>query len=189
MPRPKLVSDEAVLDAANEVLIERGSASFTLSDIAVKVGLSRAALIQRFQSREVILREMAKREVVQTERYLNSLPLDASIEGLWSFLREIVGSMGAGKNFGARVLIAWMETRDPHLRVMANERYELVQKAIAIRVPPTVIAPSMLARHLHAVIAGATMQWIVSGDDDLAEYVLLRLTEALSMIFPGHRFA
>ncbi len=47
MPRPKLKSDDEVLEAATVVLKRCGPIEFTLSGVAKEVGLSRAALIQR----------------------------------------------------------------------------------------------------------------------------------------------
>lgn len=54
MPRPKLKSDDEVLEAATAVLKRRGPIDFTLSDVAKEVGLSRAALIQRFTNRDTL---------------------------------------------------------------------------------------------------------------------------------------
>ncbi len=69
MPRPKTISDEAVLSAALKVMARRGTA-FTLSDVAKAVELSRATLIQRFGDRETFLRRMAEHEVEQTRAWL-----------------------------------------------------------------------------------------------------------------------
>lgn len=108
MPRPKRISDAKVLDAAVAVLAERGMGAFTLSEIAAKVGLSRATLIQRFGDRDAILRRMAEHEVAATRAYLDSLPVETGPPGLWRFLEEIVGSMGPGDGFAVRVAIAAM---------------------------------------------------------------------------------
>jgi TetR/AcrR family macrolide resistance operon transcriptional repressor len=183
LPRKKTVSDDQVLDAANAILAERGAVDFTLADVARKVGLSRATLIQRFANRESILRMMAEREVVATQEYLASIPVQTGLDGLWRFLREIIGSMGSGEDFSVRVLIAFIESADPHLRACAARRYALVQKAIALRIPD-VADRDELAVHLHAVIAGATMQWVASHDGSLAEHVCLRVAEALFIRFP-----
>lgn len=43
MPRPKLKSDDEVLEAATVVLKRCGPIEFTLSGVAKEVGLSRAA--------------------------------------------------------------------------------------------------------------------------------------------------
>ena len=183
MPRPKRVSDAEVLDAAVAVLAERGIGAFTLSEIAAKVGLARATLIQRFGDRDAILRLMAEHEVEATRAYLDGLPVETGPRGLWAFIEEIVGSMGPGDGFAVRVAIAAMEARDPDLRRLAGRRYALVQDAMATRIPDHPDRQE-IARTLHAVIAGATMQWVVSDHPDLAADVLDQVGRAIRRLFP-----
>lgn len=178
MPRPKTVSDEEVLGAALDVMSSSGMI-FTMSDIARHVGLSRATLIQRFGDRNSILRRIAELEVEETRSWLNGLPASQGDDELWNFLELIVSSMGQGDGFSARVQIAAFESRDPRLRTLADQRYSLVQKAIAARLPNNTERLEM-AKHLHAVIAGATMQWVVTdGSEGLSEFVLRRLRWAV----------
>lgn len=54
MPRPKTISDDDVLAAALEVLASRGTA-FTLAELAQRIGLARATLIQRFGGCAVVM--------------------------------------------------------------------------------------------------------------------------------------
>lgn len=183
MPRPKTVSDETVLTAALELLAEVGW-NFTLSDLARRVGLSRATLIQRFGDRDSILRHMAEHEVEVTRNWIGSFPIERGERPLWHFLEEIVESMGAGDGFTARVQIAALEVGDPLLKTLAHQRYSIVQDAIAARLPD---APSSraTAEVLHAVIAGATMQWVVTdGSTGLSEFVLQRLRCAFDSLRP-----
>jgi TetR/AcrR family macrolide resistance operon transcriptional repressor len=178
MPRPKLISDEDVLAAALEVLAKEGIA-FTLSDLAQRVGLSRATLIQRFGDRDAILRRMAEFELKATRDWIAAFPVEVGPEGLWRFLEAIVHGMGAGEGFSARVQIAALEVRDPVLRALADARYQLVQEAIAARLPEGA-ARREVAAHLHAIIAGATMQWVVTdGQTGLSDFVLHRLRWAM----------
>lgn len=186
MPRPKTVSDADVMSAAVGVLGERGMAEFTLADIARKVGLSRAALIQRFGDRDQILLAIARHEVEATRTYLDSLGFEPGPAGLWRFLAEIIGSMGAGEGFSVRVALAALEARDPTLKELAGRRYQMVQEAIAARLPEREDRAE-IACHLHAVIAGATMQWVASPHDNLAAHVLERTAWAYDRLFPGHR--
>ena len=183
MPRPKRVTDDEVLDAAISVLAERGMGAFTLSEIAAKAGLARATLIQRFGDRDAILRLMAEHEVAATRHYLDSLPVEVGPRGLWRFIDEIVRSMGPGDGFAVRVAIAAMEAREPELRALAGQRYALVQDAMAARIPEHPDRQE-IARTLHAVIAGATMQWVASEHPDLTAYVLDQIARALRRIFP-----
>lgn len=178
MPRPKTISDRAVLAAALQVLGSRGP-GFTLSDLAEHVGLSRATLIQRFGDRNAILIKMAEHEVAETRSWLDSLPLEKGADAVWNFLEVIVGSMGSGQGFSVRVTLAALEMEDPTLRRLAGDRYAMVQQAIAARLPPSPDG-SETAVHLHAIIAGATMQWAATdGTTGLSEFVLQRLRWAL----------
>lgn len=178
MPRPKTVSDDAVLTAALEVLSKEGT-GFTLSDIARHVGLSRATLIQRFGDREAILLRMAEHQVAQTRAWLDSLPQDQGKAALWPFLERIVSSMGTGEGFSLHVVIAALETDNPRLRMLAGQRYALVQEAIAQRLPES-NRRAELAIHLHAIIAGGSMQWAASNREaGLSDLILGRLRWAL----------
>lgn len=183
MPRKKAVSDDEVLDAANAVLAERGGTAFTLNDVARKVGLARATLIQRFANRDTILQRMAEREVVATEQYLASFPVRVGLSGLRQFLRGIVQSMGSGEDFSVRVLVAFVEATDPQLRAYAARRYALVEQAIFQRLPETPDR-AVLARHLHTVIAGASMRWVAERDGRLGDFVCRCVAEALAYRFP-----
>lgn len=186
MPRPKLQTDQAVLDAAQSVLFEKGLAAYTLADVARKVGLSRAAILQRFGSKDELLRRIARREVDATRHWLDGLPVEGGRPGLETFLRTIVESMGDGQDFAVRVQLAWAEARDPDLRACAGERYALVQQAIARRVPEGLsLPPREIGEHLHAVIAGATMQWLATDHPNLAAFVMDRLDDALALVFSG----
>lgn len=82
MPRPKLKSDDEVLEAATVVLKRCGPIEFTLSGVAKEVGLSRAALIQRFTNRDTLLVRMMERGVEQVRHYLNAIPIGAGPQGL-----------------------------------------------------------------------------------------------------------
>ena len=182
MPRHKLQSDNDVLDLAYAALLEQGAGGFTLASVSERVGLSKATLVQRFGSKESLIRHIAARQVDLTRAYLESLPVLAGRDGLHSFLRTIVTSMGTGTDFSGHLDLALLEAGDPSLRAFADQRYRLVQAAIARRLPPTVRDRTAIAAHLHAVIAGASMQWVVAGQPDLSRFVMDRPDVALALL-------
>lgn len=104
MPRPKLKSDDEVLEAATVVLKRCGPIEFTLSGVAKEVGLSRAALIQRFTNRDTLLVRMMERGVEQVRHYLNAIPIGAGPQGLWEFLQVLVRSMNTRNDFSVNYL-------------------------------------------------------------------------------------
>lgn len=74
MPRPKLVSDTDVLDATRRVMRRQGP-GFTLADVASEVGLSRAALIQRFENKAGLAKHLADHNRRELEALLAADPI------------------------------------------------------------------------------------------------------------------
>lgn len=185
MPRPKLKSDDEVLAAATDVLKRCGPISFTLSEVAKEVGLSRAALIQRFTNRDTLLVRMMERGVAQVRVHLDAMPADPGPEGLWDFLQVLVRSMSTRYDFSVNFLISWYELQVPELRKLAIERNRAVVGAIRERLPSGARAGAELL--LHSVIAGATTQWAAEPHGELADHVLAQIAAALRLMFPGHK--
>lgn len=189
MPRPRLHSDEVILDATRAVLKRRGPSAFTLNDVAIEVGISRAALIQRFQNRDTLLQYALERAVDVTRQFLEEQPVEVGPQALWRFLQKLCEVFGPGDSYEVHVLIAWYEARDPALRALAQERNSLVEAAICARLPQDLRpAPPMVASLLQAIIGGATMQWITHREDRLDAYILERLRQLLLLLFPDERF-
>ena len=182
MPRPKLKSDDEVLEAATAVLKRCGPIDFMLSGVAKEAGLSRATLIQRFTNRDTLLVRMMERGVAQVRRYLDAMPLGAGPQGLWEFLQALVRSMNARNDFSVNYLISWYELQVPELRTLAIQRNRAVVEGIRKRLPPGAVAEAELL--LHSVIAGATTQWAVDPNGELADYVLAQIAATLRLMFP-----
>lgn len=137
MPRPKLKSDDEVLEAATVVLKRCGPIEFTLSGVAKEVGLSRAALIQRFTNRDTLLVRMMERGVEQVRHYLNAIPIGAGPQGLWEFLQVLVRSMNTRNDFSVNYLISGTSSV-PELRTLAisgTARWWRIRK----RLPPVLL--------------------------------------------------
>lgn len=75
MARPKLVSDTDVLEATRRVMLRQGSERFTLSDVAAEVGLSRAALIQRFENKAGLASRLATHQLEGLQRLIAAYPV------------------------------------------------------------------------------------------------------------------
>ena len=55
MARPRLISDDTILDATRQVLAELGPAKLTLAAVGSRVGLAPSTLMQRFGSKRGLL--------------------------------------------------------------------------------------------------------------------------------------
>ena len=86
MPRPRTVSDEAILDAVLDLAHRIGPARLTFAAVAAQVGLSAATLVQRFGTKRDLLLAADKRGidlwVGALDRSTAASPLARVVEGL-----------------------------------------------------------------------------------------------------------
>ncbi len=184
MPRPKLVSDTEVLDATLGVMLQLGPDRFTLTDVANKVGLSRAALIQRFGDKAALQRQTMQRQTDEVYEYFAQAPQTTGLRALWAMLRDLIDGMGAGEGFSGYLLLAWGDVNDPHLNRLARERNALVRHSIVSRLPPGPEAETN-AGLIHAVIQGASMLWMIDQQGGLAEFVEAETRKVIERLYPG----
>lgn len=188
MPRPKLHSDDEILETAQAVLLRKGPSDFTLSDVAVAVGLSRAALIQRFGDKATLHALVMERMTQEVRDYFAQAPSERGLEPLWVMLKDLIAGMGTGEGSEAYLLLLWGDVRDPALRVFANERNELVRGAIEVRLPAGPHEPFKTSLLIQAVIQGSCMQWMVACDGDLASFMTQSTANVLSVLYPDQEF-
>ncbi|MBN2526369.1 MAG: TetR/AcrR family transcriptional regulator [Deltaproteobacteria bacterium] len=187
MPRPKLISDDEVLDATRRVIRKRGPVQFTLADVAAEVGLARATLIQRFENRAELFRRVMTRGAERLETELANMPGGAGAQEVWRFLKTLV-SVLESERINEYLLTVVEEMSDPYLAGLARHRVLLIRQAIAARLPEITHGREEIARHLQAVLQGASMQWAVERDGELSFFVAERIRTALSLIFPKEIF-
>ena len=188
MPRPKLHSDDQVLEMAQAVLLRKGPSDFTLSDVAAAIGISRAALIQRFGDKATLHVLVMERMTQEVRDYFAQASPERGLEPLWAMLKDLISGMGTGEGSEAYLLLLWGDVRDPALRALALERNELVRGAIESRLPAGPHEPSRASLLVQAVIQGACMQWMVSRDGDLSAFMTQRTAEVLAILYPGQTF-
>lgn len=184
MPRPKLYTDDQVLDCALTVLLNKGPAAFTLSDVASAVGLSRAALIQRFTDKATLHLRVMERLTQQVRDYFDDLPHPGDPSQLRTLLQDLISGMGAGEGTEGYLLLMWSDVREPALRRLAVERNQRVRSAIADRLPSEPTDPQDAAALIQSVIQGSCMQWLVEPEGDLADYMLKRTLTLVDRLYP-----
>ncbi|MCK6570469.1 TetR/AcrR family transcriptional regulator [Myxococcota bacterium] len=187
MPRPKRFSDDDVLDATRRAVLRHGPSTFTLADVAAEVGLARSTLIQRFESRAGLPRGLVARDTDRLPDGLAALPGGRGPQALWRFLRALV-SVLRGERIGEYLSMVSAEMADPQLTVHARRGLAHIRDAIALRLPATTRAPEEIARHLQAVMQGASMQWAIEREGELSWFVATRLRCALAILFPDEEF-
>lgn len=188
MPRPKLHSDETILEIALRILLQKGPAAFTLSDVAAAVGISRAALIQRFQDKANLHRQVMERNTQEVRNYFAKADPESGLDPLWSMLKDLIAGMGSGAGTEGYLLLMWGDVQEPFLRQLAIERNQLVLRAIEVRLPSQPHSPAWAAGLVQAVIQGSCMQWLVEPEGSLSAFMIERTRRILSVLYPEHNF-
>lgn len=184
MPRPKLVSDEQVLDATHAAMLRLGPDRFTLNDVAEAVGLSRAALVQRFTDKRRLHLLAMERSTEEVRAYFAAAPREVGLKPLFAMLRDLIGGMGSGEGFAGYLLLAWGDLNDPALNRLARDRNEMVREAIRERLPAGA-GQAENALLIQQVIQGASMLWLVERPGALDEYVTAETRRLLERLYPG----
>lgn len=188
MPRPKLHSDEDILRKAKNVLLREGPVDFTLSDVAEAVGMSRAALIQRFQDKATIHRRIMEELTAEVRVFFAASSGERDLVVLWGFLKEMIEGMDAEVGSEAYLLLFWGDIIDPHLRDLALERNELVRRAIEERLPLAPHDPVWVSGLIQSVLQGAYMRWMVSRQGALSAFMIGEMCRILTVLYPDATF-
>ncbi len=188
MPRPKLHSDVEILQKAKVVLLREGPVDFTLSDVAKAVGMSRAALIQRFQDKATIHRRIMEEMTEEVRAFFATSHAERDLQSLWVFLKDMIEGMDAEVGSEAYLLLFWGDIIDPHLRALALERNELVREAIEQRLPLRPHDPKRTSGMIQSVLQGGYMRWMVSREGDLSAFMRDEVRDILAVLYPDELF-
>lgn len=91
--------EEAILDATNRLLADKGYDAMSMDDIAAEVGIAKGSLYKHFASKEALAAAVMVRMLAQTRSALDAIPRDAPailrLEQLlrWTLSRRLAGGV------------------------------------------------------------------------------------------------
>jgi AcrR family transcriptional regulator len=179
MPRRKIISDEAVLDAALEVMFKHGPAEFTLADVSAKIGIAPATLLQRFGDKRRLVVAAVARDNAAFVRMLDRLPAAQGPAAVIAVFRLITPDVDDADRFADQLLWLHQDMRDPDLNALARARFTHLRAAVAARMPRLHLPADKAAHLIEAQWNGALIQWGVTREGRLVDYV----TQALANWF------
>lgn len=180
MARLKTVSEEGVLDAAGEVLGKVGPAGLTLAAVGVAAGLSPATLVQRYGTREALVRaallRMWDRLDEATARADARHPV--TVEGAVSLLASLTGRYsGSGDEMAQGLLLLREDFRDPALRARGVAWGAALTGALGRRLSGDAGRAEVLGRLMASQWQGCLIWWGFSREGTLRNYVRRQLTD------------
>ncbi len=191
MARPIATSDDALLDAADHVLMTEGPSAFTLTKAAEAAGVSAATYIKRFGSKERLFLRLSQRWVATLDDELTE-----AVDGITSPLHRLRvvalhnyhsldQPLTASKQIAALAIDlqsdemrGWLHVGWGHVRRhLARHARDAVAAGALVGAPP----PDQLARIIATAMEGGCIAWSVHPDGSL----ITRLTNDLDALLSG----
>lgn len=188
-PRPRTVSDEAILRAAGRVIGRVGPDRLTLAEVAGEVGLAPATLIQRFGSKRGLLLAFAKAAAATAaEPFADALAGDRSpIEALWRALLSMAEHVRTAESMANNLAFLQVDLSDPEFHRYARAHAHSVRAGIVSLLERAIAAGELLpcdadrlGSALHTTFNGALLSWAILGDGSVDEWVRRELSTVLS---------
>ncbi|MFD1943811.1 TetR/AcrR family transcriptional regulator [Paradevosia shaoguanensis] len=161
MARPRTVSDEAILDAALGVAHRRGPANVTFASVSEVAGLSPATLVQRFGSKEALLRAALERAWdfldAATAREDERQPLTP--EGAVQIVTELWPATEADDAYAEGLLLLYEDMRDPILRQRGVTWRTALTRALGRRLSNDPARQALMGQLMASQWQGAQIWW------------------------------
>lgn len=188
-PRPRKASDDEVFGAATRVMSRVGPAELTLAAIAQEAGLTAGALVQRFGSKQQLLRAMSSRfagsadEMFAALRRAHPSPLSALREYVRCHARLAESPEALARNLAYLQL----DLTDPELYQALLTHAKATRRQLAALVKAAVkegelargVRPGQLARLIEVAVSGSMMTWAIYREGSAAKWMLSDLDAVL----------
>jgi AcrR family transcriptional regulator len=190
VPRPRSISDERLLIAA-EAVIGRVGPGFTLAQVAAEAQVAVGTVAQRFGSKSGLLQALSR---VVTQLVVESMRGAAfaegsPVDGLRAAAVSVYVGLGDAETAANHLGQLGVDLGDPELRALLGEHYTAVEaelrrsvRAAAAELPGAP-GPVRAARTLLSVLNGAALDWSIRPKGRLVD----RLEQDMDAVLQGWR--
>jgi AcrR family transcriptional regulator len=187
-PRPRLATDNDILAAVFRAVARHGPANLTLADVAKEVGLSPAALVQRFGSkRELLLAAAADAASGHAFLFTGLRERHSSPAAAVLGLAECMTILGTTRAQVANSLAFFQsDLTDAEFQRHARTGAHTFHTGIRSLLRDAISAGELkkcdteaLARALHATLWGSVLGWVIDGEGELASWIAADLKTVL----------
>lgn len=180
MPRKRTIPDEAVLDAALEIIHADGPEALSFAALAARAGLAGSTLVQRFGSRAAMLRAALERawDALDGRTAVADAAAGDGTAGVVELLVSLTGQY-AQHDYADQLMVLREDLRDPVLRARGAAWIAVLEAAVERRLGGAPVGALVVAQW-----QGALTVWGFTRSDRLDVAVRAALTGLLDRIVP-----
>jgi AcrR family transcriptional regulator len=174
MPRPRKIADDDVLEAVGSILSRQGPAALTFQSAAAATGLSPASLVQRYGSKDALLRAALLRMWDDLDAHTAAVDQMHPVgsEGAIALLVRLSAGYGADPDEAAQGLLLLREDfRDPVLRARGAAWGKALAAALGRRLSDDPARQPVLGALLASQWQGAILWWGFSREGTLRAHL------------------
>lgn len=179
MPRPKKIGDDMVLAAAGEIVARGGPEALTFASVGAAAGLSPASLVQRYGSRDALMRAtlLSLWDGLDAATARADALRPVSVEGAIALLAGLSGQYDSEEEQAQGLLLLREDFRDPVLRARGVRWGEALALALGRRLTPDAAMQPLLGRLMASQWQGCLIWWGFSRRGSLRDFVRKELRE------------
>jgi AcrR family transcriptional regulator len=179
-PRPRTVSDDAILAATARMIGRVGPVRLTLADVGSEIGLSPATLLQRFGSKRGLLLALVERSVDSVDRNFRDrrAAAESALEAVVAAASEMAEHMRTPEELANNLAFFQIDLSDPDFHGLALEYSRRVRAGYRALLEEAVTAGELdacdtaaLASALQGVAAGSLLNWAIHRDGTVVDWV------------------
>jgi AcrR family transcriptional regulator len=187
MPRQKKIADNEVLEAAGEIMSRQGPAALTFAAVAAQTALSPATLVQRFGSREAMMRASLLRMWDNLDAATAAADARHAVDppaaiALLVQLSAGYASSSSDDDIAQGLLLLREDFRDPVLRARGVAWGETLAHALGRRLADDADRQRTLGRLMASQWQGALIWWGFSRAGALRHYIRRELREWCAIV-------
>jgi len=194
-PRPRTVSDEAILAATARMIGRVGPVRLTLADVGGEVGLSPATLLQRFGSKRGLLIALVEQSVHGVDRSFRDrrASAESALEAVIAAASDLAEHMRTPEELANNLAFFQIDLSDPEFHRLVLEYSRRVRAGYRTLLEEAMTAGELqscdtaaLASALQGVAAGSLLNWAIHREGAVIEWVR-RDVETVIRPYARHR--
>jgi AcrR family transcriptional regulator len=180
MPRPRTISDDAILDATARAISSVGPSRLTLAAVAREAGVAPPTLLQRFGSKRALLLAFTVRASAELEAHFDAAKAEHSspLEALYGVLLAMASGIRTPEELSRHLAFLQLELGDPEFHQHTRDHATTMRREIRGLLRAAVEAGelssgnvSRLADAVHVTYNGALITWAILRRGSLAGHL------------------
>jgi AcrR family transcriptional regulator len=187
-PRPRTVSDEDIIAAAERIVGRAGSAALTLADVGAEARLSPATIVQRFGSKRGLLLALAAASAQRVEAAFAQAraEFDSPVAALIAAASAVAHIVGAPSELASQLTFLQADPDDEEFRSHGVEHAKRARAGYRKLVEEALhdgelagVGADELAGAIESIATGALLSWAIHREGDAATAVQRDVTTLL----------